>query len=151
VRKVISVLMCVTILTVMFGCASIVNGTSQDIKINSNPAGAQVSINGQNIAVTPAVVTLKRGSDHTLVFDKEGYNSVTLHINKEFNSWVLGNLIIGGIIGIIIDFSNGAAYKLSPEEVNATFTKKQIKEFGINLEIDGNEYQVLVVDSAVLD
>ena len=149
INKIIAGLLSVIILITVFSCASIVNGTKQDIRINSDPTGAQVSINGVKYT-TPAVIKLKRGSNHSLTFTKEGYEPVTLKIDKKFNSWVLGNLIFGGVIGLIVDFSNGAAYKLSPEQVNAKLNKKQLDEFGINLEIDGQEYKLLIVDSAQL-
>jgi hypothetical protein len=149
VKKIIAGLLSVVILITVFSCASIVNGTKQDVRINSDPTGAQVSINGVKYT-TPAVIKLKRGSKHSLTFTKEGYEPVTLKIDKKFNSWVFGNLIFGGVIGLIVDFSNGAAYKLSPDQVNAKLNKKQLDEFGINLEIDGQEYKLLIVDSAQL-
>jgi len=149
IKKIIAGLLSVIILITVFSCASIVCGTKQDIRINSDPTGAQVSIDGVKY-ITPAVVKMKRGKDHSLTFTKEGYSPVTMKIDKEFNSWVLGNLIFGGVIGLIVDFSNGAAYKLSPEQVNAKLNKKQLDEFGINFEIDGQEYKLLIVDSAQL-
>ena len=149
IKKIISGLLSVIILITVISCASIVCGTKQDIQINSDPTGSQVSIDGVKYT-TPVVVKLKRGANHSLTFTKEGYNTVTMKIDKEFNSWVLGNLIFGGVIGLIVDFSNGAAYKLSPEEVNARLNKKEFEEHGINLEIDGQEYKLLIVDSAQL-
>ena len=35
------------------------------------------------------------------------------------DGWFLGNLLFGGIIGIIIDATNGSMYKLTPNQVNA--------------------------------
>lgn len=150
IKKIISCSLSVIILITIFSCASIINGTKQDIRINSDPTGAQVSIDGIKYT-TPVVVKLKRGKNHSLLFTKEGYKPVTMKIDKELNAWVLGNLIFGGVIGIIIDFADGAAYKLSPKQVNAKLNKKQLDEFGINLEIDGQEYRLLIVDSAQLN
>ena len=39
------------------------------------------------------------------------------------DGWFLGNLIFGGIIGIIIDASNGAMYKLNPDQIIAQLGK----------------------------
>lgn len=149
IKKIIAGSLSVIILITVFSCASIVCGTKQDIQINSDPTGSQVSIDGVKYT-TPVVVKLKRGSNHSLTFTKEGYKPFTMKIDKEFNSWVLGNLILGGPIGLIIDFVSGAAYKLSPEQVNAKLNKKQLEEHGINLEIDGQEYKLLIVDSEQL-
>jgi hypothetical protein len=53
----------------------------------------------------------------------EGYQTAEAYIQKGFNGWVLGNLVCGGLIGIIIDYSNGAAYKLEPDMVQLTLVQ----------------------------
>lgn len=47
------------------------------------------------------------------------------------DGWLFGNLLFGGIIGIIIDFANGSAYKLTPAEVDVVFgeTGASLKRF----------------------
>ena len=39
------------------------------------------------------------------------------------DGWIAGNIIFGGLIGLIIDAADGAMYKLSPEQVNAELKK----------------------------
>lgn len=41
------------------------------------------------------------------------------------DGWLLGNLLIGGLIGIIIDASNGSMYKLTPDQVIAQSRRKR--------------------------
>ena len=36
------------------------------------------------------------------------------------SGWVWGNILFGGIIGLIVDASTGAMYKLTPEQVEAS-------------------------------
>ncbi len=55
-----------------------------------------------------------------------GYQPQTVAITKETNSWVWGNLVCGGIIGIIVDYSSGAAYKLQPDEISITMLKASL-------------------------
>lgn len=41
------------------------------------------------------------------------------------NGWIWGNILVGGIIGLAIDFGTGAAYKLTPQEVNVALQEAQ--------------------------
>ncbi|MCK4359363.1 MAG: hypothetical protein KAW92_11620 [Candidatus Cloacimonetes bacterium] len=104
-----------------------------------------VIVNGKEY-ITPTVIKLKKGTEYELEFTKEGYEPVTMKIDKEFDTWVIGNLILGGPVGLVIDFLSGAMYKLTPDEVNAQLTKKQAKEFGMGIEINDDEYEILVID-----
>ncbi len=100
------------------GCASIVSGRHQDVQVISNPPGAEVMIDGMKRGSTPMVVELKRSERHTIKLSKEGYLEETRGTKKGFNWWFTGNIIVGGIIGIIIDFATGAVYKVKPEDIN---------------------------------
>ena len=58
------------------GCASIIEGRTQSVTFNSEPAGAQIVINGVPMGVTPATITIKK-SDYdnaNVQFKKEGYH-----------------------------------------------------------------------------
>lgn len=52
-----------------------------------------------------------------------GYQPYEIKIKRELDGWFFGNLIFGGLIGIIIDASNGAMYKLSPDQIIASMGK----------------------------
>ena len=56
------------------GCASIIHGSRQDIKVTSDPSGAVVRVNLNNAATTtPGVLTLNRKEiGYVLTFEKEG-------------------------------------------------------------------------------
>jgi hypothetical protein len=58
----------------------------------------------------------------------EGYQESRIHISKGFEPLVLGNVICGGVVGIIIDYVNGAAYKLEPEMINVSLVSASIDE-----------------------
>ena len=104
------------------GCATIVSGKTSDVNIHSNPNGATVYINEIQAGSTPVLVDLKRKERHTVRFVKEGYLDETRVTSKAFNWWFVGNLIFGGIIGIIVDFATGAVYKINPEDLNVSMT-----------------------------
>ena len=116
----LSSLMAAAILLVQ--CATIIKGTKQDVRLNSNPSNAVISIktvgdmevyNGR----TPCMVNLKRGQDYKVSIKFEGGQEQTVMINKEFNMWFLGNLLCGGVIGFIVDGIDGAMWKLEPNDL----------------------------------
>jgi hypothetical protein len=102
------------------GCATIVHGTSEKIQIDSSPGSAEVVIDGAQRVTTPAAVDLSRKTGHKLEFHKPGYQDDTETLTSSVSGWVFGNLVSGGLVGAAIDMSDGAAHKLSAENVNAT-------------------------------
>ena len=46
------------IVVVLNGCATILGGTSQTVSVNSNVAGAQVTLNGAQLGVTPLTASI---------------------------------------------------------------------------------------------
>ena len=111
------------------GCANIIHGSKQDIRVISNPSGAVVRVNFKNMATTtPSVVTLDRKkTGYVLTFEKEGYKPVEVSLTRTIDGWLFGNILLLeiGIVGLIIDFSSGAAYKLTPSEVQVVLGQKE--------------------------
>ena len=100
------------------GCASIVHGTRQDVTIDSDPPGATVTSRRlPSQAVTPANLSLKRKYEYEFQIEKPGYKTEYVLVEKNIAGWFWGNILFGGIIGIIVDMNNGAGYKLEPEDV----------------------------------
>jgi hypothetical protein len=92
---------------------------TRDVSITSTPAGAFAHIepSGQMLT-TPGTAHLERKNSYTVTFDHEGSTSRTGYIDRETSGAVWGNMLLGGIIGLAIDFSNGAAYQLAPEQLH---------------------------------
>jgi hypothetical protein len=107
-------------------CATIVSGSTQSVKFRSNPPGAHVVMEPpyldakkkEETFTTPNEKALSRKSAYKVVFEKPGYKSVTRYIqNGEMNGWVWGNILFGGLIGILVDWSTGAMNSLDPVEL----------------------------------
>lgn len=106
------------------GCSSIVSKSSYPVVINSNPDAASFEITnraGQKVesGQTPATVTLKsssgyfKGEAYTIVLKKPGYQDQTYTINSTVDGWYFGNILFGGLIGmLIVDPATGAMYNL---------------------------------------
>ncbi len=102
------------------GCASIIHGGKQKIHVNSVPLNAVVRVNEIKVT-TPSTINLSRKeSDYVLKFEKFGYRPVEVKLTRTTDGWVWGNIILGGIIGTVVDYSTGAAYKLTPDNISVT-------------------------------
>ena len=44
-------------------------------------------------------------------------------LDRAVSGWFLGNLVIGGLIGIVVDVISGGVYKLEPGQITANLTE----------------------------
>ena len=92
---------------------------TQLIPVTSDPAGAEVTVNGVRMAVTPGNVDVERArEDNVLTFSKPGYESQTVRLIRMQNENSGGANF--GLIGGLADASTGNMYKQMPERVNIT-------------------------------
>lgn len=106
------------------GCSSIVSKSEYSVAIASNPGDAQFTVvnkAGEEVhrGVTPATVTLKSSSgyfkreQYEVTFLKEGYADRTFTLTSTVDGWYYGNILLGGLIGmLIVDPATGAMYNL---------------------------------------
>lgn len=104
-------------------CATIISGSKQNVKFASTPSQATIFVNGKEIGKTPLETKLARKEDHKVSIQLDGYVPYEIQLTKKFNEWYIGNVLFGGIIGLVIDPITGALYKLTPKEVNAQLQK----------------------------
>jgi PEGA domain len=126
-------LMVLTVIGLTTSCASIIHGPNQSVDFSSQPSGAKITIDGKDYGVTPKSIDLRRKGrlkgeisekkEYAVKVEMEGYYPYEMKIKREMDGWFLGNLLFGGIIGIIVDASNGAMYKLTPDQIVAQMGK----------------------------
>jgi len=116
-------------------CASIVSKSTYPLSINSSPSNAKVSITdkkGKEIYLgnTPATVKLKAGAgffskaEYQVKFSSPGYDDKIVPITFKLDGWYFGNLLLGGVLGmLIIDPATGAMWKIETEFLNETLSK----------------------------
>jgi hypothetical protein len=119
------ILSCLLLIALFSSCASIVSRTNWPYYIESDPQGATISIQnkkGREVfkGKTPTAVSLRSGSgffgkeSYTITFIKPGFDEKKINVECKLNGWYFGNLLIGGVIGmLIIDPATGAMYKLN--------------------------------------
>jgi hypothetical protein len=104
---------------VVAGCASIMNGTRESVGISSSPSGAKVIIDNKEMGSTPVVADLKRKDHHFIKVEMEGYKPFEMAVTRKVSGWVWGNILFGGVIGLVVDAISGGLYKLEPSQVEA--------------------------------
>jgi hypothetical protein len=106
------------------GCATVTRGTRQTFKIESTPSEAKVELSIGESCVTPCVLKLKRRPGFKATFTKDGFETKTVTVDSEVHGGGVaagaGNVLIGGIIGGIVDGSNGSLNSLSPNPLQVT-------------------------------
>jgi hypothetical protein len=119
------------IVLALSGCASIFNGQTQAVTIRSAPDGAGFSVTnraGEKIhtGTTPVTLTLKRGAGYfksetyTVLLSKTGFADKEVTITGSVSGWYIGNILFGGLIGMLaVDPITGGMY-IFPESVSGT-------------------------------
>lgn len=104
------------------GCATIVVGEKQALTFDSEPAGAEIVINGVPMGVTPATITIQKRNyeNATVVFKKEGYIEQQATLHTKTTGWFWGNILIGGLLGSSIDSMTGSMLEYEPDKFHVT-------------------------------
>ena len=135
-------------------CASIVSKSEYPVALTSSPSGCQVSVkNASGLVIhqgmTPSMVTLPasagffQAAKYQVEYSKKGLPSQTVTLSASIDGWYFGNLLFGGLIGmLIVDPATGAMWKL-PENVNASVTP-------IATLSSGNGKTIKIVDKATI-
>jgi hypothetical protein len=110
-------------------CASIFNRSLQPVKVTSEPSGLSYSVKdseGQTVGsgITPGELNLKtspgyfHGASYTFTFSKGKKVLGTKTLDARVSGWYFGNILIGGVIGmVVIDPLTGSMYTL-PDDVH---------------------------------
>ena len=88
------------------GCATVIHGTLQDVRVETDPPGATASVGDQKIT-TPGVLKLKRKEKALeIVVEKRGYETRRVALTRKDSGWDWLNaigipvgIVVGGAIG----------------------------------------------------
>lgn len=113
-------------------CATLFTGTRQNVSIDSNPQGADIIIDGQKMATTPAKIKVDRELEALLYggkeiqFDLEGYKKLGYELDARLNSVAIINFFnplfwgIDIVTGAVTRYDNYYNFQLMPLEFNNT-------------------------------
>ena len=104
-------------------CSTVVSGTTQPFTVKTEQtAGAQCELTDSKgarwtVADTPGTVEITKGDGPLQVTcSKAGYKTASVTVQEGFAGATLGNVILGGGIGIIVDAASGAAQEY-PDDI----------------------------------
>lgn len=111
----VALLACCAMLSIG-GCASVTTGSEQSLRFDTEPAGADCTVNQASVPVgkfkTPFDFVVHRSIGPLLLScTKPGFHEVRAAIASTTSVGAWGNILIGGPIGIMIDQSSGAAFR----------------------------------------
>lgn len=120
------------------GCASIVHNGNRNITLNTQPAGAKAIIvkadtgDAVSVQTTPFTVSLDpkrgffKGQAYKIKLELAGYQTSEVDIKPTMSGWYVGNIVFGGLIGLlIVDPATGAMWNLSPEKIEQPLSATQ--------------------------
>lgn len=96
-------------------CATVTSGTDHTLLVESDPAGATCGLqrNGAGIGAvnpTPGAVRISKSRHDIMVnCEKADHEATSRTVTAGFQAMTLGNVLIGGVIGLAADLASGAA------------------------------------------
>ena len=136
-------LVIIAISAFLSSCASIVSRTKWPLAVDSKPEGVHVSITNRSgkevfAGKTPVATTLKSGSgffgkeSYTVALTYKGTETRKINVECKLNGWYFGNLLIGGLIGmLVVDPATGAMYRLESKDIYEVFTEDKTSQLKI--------------------
>lgn len=116
------------------GCATMISGTHQIAKFESDPPGATVRMGGSVLGETPCQARIAKADISVIEFALEGYRPRFVNPNLEgylivepaYYGNILPVLTVVGLplsfVGMYVDYQNGAMYKLKSPMSVALYT-----------------------------
>lgn len=101
-------------------CATLFQGTSEEIMVASDPAGAQVSTSDGRGGTTPFSMRVNREEDVQIHVTKAGYASTDINDSSHVEwGYLVSDLFFTGLIGLAVDGIDGAMFYHNQEMVAA--------------------------------
>ena len=70
----------------------------------------------------------------------DGYETYETTLTRKVSGWVWGNIVFGGLIGLVVDAAAGGMYKLTPEQISA-----ELRNGNLSLNEDNDGFFIAVV------
>jgi hypothetical protein len=115
--QVLKVIAALALASATTACATVVSGTSQSLRLDTVPEGADCILTRKGLLIgrvnpTPGTASVQRTRDDiTVTCAREGYQTGTFVNKSGFEGATLGNVILGGLVGVVVDAASGANNK----------------------------------------
>lgn len=106
-------------------CATMFAESYQDMRIESEPEGATVTIEGREQGETPLEVQLDPSIDHQVEISKEGYETYELELSgKPQGEWIAMDFVFG-VLPLVIDVTTQRWNEFPDPLVSVTLEKRE--------------------------
>lgn len=111
-------------------CATIFTKSTYTVTFTTNPPGANITIenrDGRTIysGTTPSTVSLKsaagymRPEQYAVTLECSGHTPQTIRVFCNLDGWYVGNILLGGLVGmLIVDPVSGAMFKIAEKDIH---------------------------------
>lgn len=104
------------------GCATVTRGTTNKVQIVSEPNGASARTSFGHQCTTPCTLSVSRKDEFSVVVSAPGYEEQRVDVKTQLAgtgaAGFAGNLVAGGVVGMVVDASTGATLEHSPNPVS---------------------------------
>jgi hypothetical protein len=109
------------------GCATVTRGTTSEVEFISEPPGARVETSRLESCTTPCKLTVSRKDEFQATFKLVGYKDQSIFVRTQVAgagaAGLVGNAIVGGVIGVGVDVVTGATLEHAPNPVRVTLER----------------------------
>jgi len=131
------------------GCATVVNGTHQDLVLTTIPDGSTMTVTGGESCTSPCKIKLKRRNPVRVDIAHAGFKPTYVLVRSKAGGATVGNVLAGGLIGIVVDSSNGSNNFLSPNPVKVKLAPEGSAEESKLLDKNDKEQLVSAYNATV--
>jgi len=110
-----------TVPIMMSGCATVINGPQQVVRVSTPHTNNATCILSNSkgewiLKSTPGNIKIHRDSEKLSVLcHKKDYADGSLQVSPLYNGGNMGNLILGGLVGMVVDAKSKATYSYPAE------------------------------------
>jgi len=123
-KRSIFIIVSVSLVFAMTGCATIFKGSNESVSMSSDPDGAEVYSNGQFLGKTPLRINLRSKDVYSIEFRKAGYETKVVQVNNRVGlGWIVLD-IVTGFVPVVIDAFTGDWFQLETTTVRAALQSK---------------------------
>jgi hypothetical protein len=116
----LSTIFALAALSLLGGCATLTTSSSQTVTMTTEPPGAACTFKREGKVVgvvNPTPGSLSVSKSHAAIdvsCTKDGFLDSTGTVGSRFQAMTFGNILFGGIIGIVVDAASGATAEYEP-------------------------------------
>ena len=103
------------------GCATLLRGPTTMVTVRSDVPGAEVLVDGEVRGATPVVLALEHRASHNILV-RHGAVARAYRLESTVGlGWIVLDLVLTSLVGVIVDAVTGAWSSLSQEDVVVSF------------------------------